>query len=400
MDFENAVNLNNIEPNKVNASELPSDFTKHISLESLVTLKLPVIKTMALIYSNNVIYPLLKDLKNATPEELIVILRSEKCMAEAQFWDVATRIYVAIENGFVERLQSEGVEFEIEEDMSQFLARVIANAPQKIDNFVKELSSSHTGIVGEKSSHVFECPVEPHQASAFLKASKISLEKALEEPFRKRGYEDLCEIEIIENEAIVGLKIVRGSKRTMTRVRDLEKVKRYRDDQKIKEDLIYLVKDASLLWISCSSAGDAQMYANVISSLMLGRDVLGLRKDTSMSSLLNKNLGQTLTRAAQELGVVRIEVREIMIKLAPRGKFADSASRFDPCLTEFFSRWEAIDPKHQLNFIKFRLVFDAKGKDYLDVELKYGTIKPALGLKPETVCNLLGLLGVWKARGH
>ncbi len=376
--------------------ELPSDFTRHISLESLVTLKLPIIKVLAHVHSTNVIYPLVQNLNDIAPEDLISRLRSEKYISEEKFWDAATRVYVAIENGFVERLQSEGAVFDNEDDTSSFVAKVIAVTPDKLNGFVNELSSSHTGVVGEKSCHVFEYPLPPNLQGLFVQIPVADLQAGLRPLFQKRGYEDLCEVSFIDNESIAGMKIVRGAKRTMSRVRDLEKVKRYRDDQKIKEDLVFLVKSANLLWIKCSSANDAQMYANVISSILLGRDVLGLRKMTDLQVFLNKQLGAVLTRVAQQNGLVRVEVRELKVKLMPRGRFEDSAGHKDPCLTDFFPGWEAIDQKNQITNFKLRLIYDPKGKDYHDIELKLGTVKPGVGLKPELLCSVLTQLNVWK----
>lgn len=369
-----------------------------MSPERLARLGLPLIRTIAKSTSPTVIFPAIQNLKSEDPLQVEELLATEIALAEISFWDIASKMHLVQENGGVETLQADGHQFQKGEDRSAFLARVLSERPADLSGVLSGLLERSSGEFVGKTFHIYHGRLSSAVVVERLaKLNAMDVQIALMKAFEGKGYGEFCQVIPAGDGHSIGYLINRGSRRITNAVLDREEQRRFRDDRKIKTDTVFINTETGNLWIHCQGKNDAQTYATIMSELLGDRQAFSRRQSFDLSTFLRKEVGSDLLRAAQQVRLVRAEVRLIDVQLTNNGTFKLSAKRWDPCLTESFHGIDAIHPSNQMRTIKLRLVLTADGKQYADVEIKSGSLKIGAGLDPLVANELLSKLGVWKA---
>jgi hypothetical protein len=371
------------------------------SPEAVAKLDLPLIKSIAQLYSKNVIYPLVKDIQKLTPALIEMHILNEVSFAERDFWACMSRLHLFVENNGVELLLAEGAKFKDDEDRSEFVARHFESQGERINTIVSSMVAKSGGDMGGRTFHLFASGLQANDVRSKLAAiTPTQIQNALARYFQDRGYGRFCRPIGVASDSQWGVLVNRGTQRIKNVVLNKQDQQHLRDDRFIKTDAIFFVPETNCLWVHCSSARDARMYAQVIAELIQQKNAFTKAQTFDLSPFLEKDVASVMARACQKVQLYSVEVRFIEVARSSGGKFRQPAGRWDPCLTEKYYAIPEIDPTNQMIALKLRLISSADGKHRADLELKNGSLKLASGLSPLLVYQLLGNLSVWSLYGN
>lgn len=366
------------------------------TLEGLGVIGIPMIRNLAKTCSPNVIFPMIKDLPNDL-RQYHRALHSDASFGQTTFWSFAARLCLALQNGLIDTLQAEGHIFLDGEDESSYMVRVLEQKPEKLAMQLAELLARTGGELGGKIFHAFRCSLPQQEASkCFANITASQLQQALIPGYKKRGYSAFTEIYKAKNQTQESFMVNRGGRLVLEPVLDKAETPLIRYDRKRKTDVITYHRELNLLLVHCHGLNDAKLYAEAISTVVGKPMAFVLPQELDLAPFLNKNLGSMLTRVAQTVGIMRLELRKFEVVDTNNMRSVMSAKRWDPCLTEKYHALPAIVPRNTMRFVRLRIVFDAGGKNHVDIDLRNGSLRLGQGLDPMKLAEILQRLEVWR----
>ncbi|MBV2168817.1 MAG: hypothetical protein KUL82_08930 [Bdellovibrio sp.] len=363
--------------------------------EAVGDLGLPLIKHYAQKFSPEFIHPLIGGLSVEQWDDVLTHLWSPACLAVSEFWEQIGMASFLYQNGVIDFLSKRGHRYDPLDSHSTFLVRMIEEQADAVQIFLNQQLQVHAQEINGKTIHVFEMP-PPQVAANFGNIVQAHLRANLVGKFYDSGYGSYCTVMKVASERATGFMVDHGLKiQSETRIGRDEKPL-MREDRKSKTDTILYIPDSQLLWVSCNKQ-DAQMYADVVASILSGQPRSLRRKEFKLDQFLDKNLKTVLARVATEMNIEGIDLRAFVF-INPRGGLQTLPTRRIGCIADFLMAEPDVSPTSRMKEIAFKLRLGADSKDYGTVVLKPGSMKIGKNLDPAIVSQFLAATGVWQLR--
>lgn len=368
--------------------------------ETIAKLGIPALQFIAQLTSREVIYPRLEKLDRSRISEAIDHLQTSEARSETAFWNLASKVFVANENGVVESLKSKGNVFRNGEDRSQFLARMMSENPENIGSFLASHLESTPGDIVGTTYRIFQSPLSPSELeSKLVQITPEVLQKELIELLPTRGFGTYCKVTLTRFGHFNAYIINRGAYRIQKAVVDLDETQQFVNNRNVRTDVIVVMPESGTVWIHTLSKGEAEGYARCVATILGNPDLLKARKTFDMSMFLRRDVGADVLRSASSAGFARAELKSITIKDVYGSPTTHPAKR-GTCLLERYHTLSGISEANEVVSVKIRLVNSVDGKDYSDIELKMESLAVAPSVEPSTVVDFLTKLKAWKPYAH
>lgn len=378
----------------ITTTALPETILKKITEPSAVaTLEHDLLLEISKISSKNVVYPLLCAMKDRSPGALADLLSRPEVIAESAFITCASQMYLFAQNQGPMKLVDSGIKFEKNEsNANAYLLRVLKTQPAKLAEAMREVADEKSA---DSTRNWFPYQIATRDVLkklARVKDSDLCLE--LEEHFVSRGFGEFVSVMPFTTDDGWGRYVKHGVHRNTREVLNLQEQPNYARDRYTKSDILLVVPDASTFFVGTQHGKDASAYSKKLGAAIGEPNAFLQKQTTDLSVFLSKTLGNRLVKLASELKVQKVLIREAWIGHGVRNRTRLGADR-GGCVTDqpdfaFFSK-----PANRMERLTLRICFDYAGKDFVDFEVKNGSISMQSNSDPVLLASALARLEAW-----
>lgn len=374
----------------------------HISPEVLAGIGLKPLQEIAKVYSPNVIYPMIKDIRSSETAVLESIMRfADQVENEVLFLQAISQVRLFLDNeNRIDFLLKQGLEFENGESNGSFIVRALINHQSAFIFASQNLIAAETSNVSDRSYLIFLSSRPSSLVTQKINSiSPVQFETALGPRFQKKGYGSYVRVLKSANNGRMGFAIDRAGRLSGREVLDTKDTRKTRFERWLRSDYLFYDEKKNALWIHAKAPLDAAIYAEVVGEL-IGDVANFCRSDElDLDFVLTGDLPLRVQKARSEM-MVKVSVRRLEIS-APTTTYAHQAPKYARCLTEMdFNQRDGISIGNKVKKLVLDVGLSPNNDETGRIIITGNRIALYSGLSEVQAGKLLHLLGLQEEHAY